>query len=207
MAGPDLDFWQRRFAAGDTPWDRGAPGPQLQRWWAEGVIGPGARIAVPGCGSGHDVAWLAQAGAQVTGLDLAPAALVLARQTVAAAGPGAAARATLVEADVTRWTPAEPFDAVYEQTCWCALHPDHWREYTDRLHDWLRPGGRLLLMLMQAPRPGAAEGRLEGPPYHVDVHGARALLTDAAWQWPAPPYTRIEHPRGWAELGIVLERR
>jgi SAM-dependent methyltransferase len=203
MPGPDLDFWQRRFVSGDLPWDRGAAGPQLQRWWSDGVIRPGVRIAVPGCGTGHDVAWLARAGAQVTGIDYAPAALERARETLRQAD----AQASLVAADVTAWAPGEPFDAVYEQTCWCALHPDRWAAYAQRLQSWLRPGGQLLLMLMQAPRPGAAEGRLEGPPYHMDVHGARALLPLETWDWPAPPYPRVEHPRGWAELAIVLQRR
>jgi len=35
------------------------------------------------------------------------------------------------------------FDAIYEQTCLCALYPDRWRQYADQLHRWLAPGGRL----------------------------------------------------------------
>jgi hypothetical protein len=60
---------------------------------------------------------------------------------------------------------------------------------------------------MQALRSGAADGRIEGPPYHMDVHMLRALLPEAKWQWPAPPYPRVPHPRGWFELAIVLTRR
>ena len=32
---------------------------------------------------------------------------------------------------------AEPFNAVYEQTCLCALDPDDWQAYETRLARWL----------------------------------------------------------------------
>lgn len=203
MSGPNLDFWQRRFDSANTPWDRGAPGPHLKTWLEGGMLPAGSRVAVPGCGSGHDVLALADAGLIVTGIDYAPGAIALSQQRLDAAG----ARATLVQADVLAWQPETPFDAVYEQTCWCALHPDHWVSYAHRLHQWVSPGGRLLLLAMQCLRAGASEGRIEGPPYHLDIHMARALLPLADWDWPAPPYATVPHPRGWFELAIALTRR
>jgi len=29
MPGPDIAFWQDKFTHAQTPWDRGAPSPQL----------------------------------------------------------------------------------------------------------------------------------------------------------------------------------
>ena len=106
-----------------------------------------------------------------------------------------------------QWAAPVPVDAVYEQTCLCALHPDHWRRYADQLHAWLRPGGRLCALLMQVRREGAAKGLIEGPPYHVDIHAMRALFPADRWDWPPPPYDAVAHPRGWYELALVLERR
>ncbi len=203
MHGPDRDFWQQRFAQRQMPWDRGAPGPQIEPWIADGTLTPGLRIAVPGCGSGHDVLALAEAGCKVTAIDYAEAALTLTRERLAAA----AATADLEQADVLTWQPARPFDALYEQTCWCALHPDHWQAYALQLQRWLRPGGRLLMLAMQCQRPSAAEGRVEGPPYHMDIQMLRALLPATQWSWPAAPYERVAHPIGWTELAIVLTRR
>ncbi|MEO5696718.1 MAG: methyltransferase domain-containing protein [Burkholderiaceae bacterium] len=206
--GPDRAFWEQRFAERQTPWDRGAPGPQLARWLADGTVGADQRVAVPGCGSGHEVLALAQAGCDVVGIDYALAALALTRERLNAAHPGSAsASPELVQADVLAWQPATPFDAVYEQTCWCALHPDHWRAYVRQLRRWLRPDGRLLLLAMQCLRPGAATGRIEGPPYHMDIQMLRALLPATQWHWPAPPYPAVPHPAGWTELAIVLTRR
>ena len=202
MAGPSKDFWQQKFLERQTPWDRGAPGPQLQAWLAAGDLAP-CRIAVPGCGSGHEVALLASRGFDITALDYAPEALARTRAALDAAD----ATATLIEADVLAWQPAEPFDAVYEQTCLCALHPDHWTRYAGRLAQWLRPGGRLFALLMQGLRKGAADGLVEGPPYHCDINAVRALLPATLWDWPKPPYARIDHPMGMAELAVVLTRR
>ena len=203
MPGPDRDFWQRRFAQAQTPWDRGAPGPQIERWIADGSLTPGLRIAVPGCGSGHDALALAAAACVVTAIDYAEAAVTLTRERLAAAHVSA----EVVQADVLAWRPAAPLDAVYEQTCWCALYPDQWSAYAQQLQRWLRPDGRLLLLAMQCQRAGAAEGRIEGPPYHMDIHMLRALLPATMWDWPAPPYERVPHPAGWTELAIVLTRR
>ena len=202
MSGPTAEFWQERFLAHHTPWDRGAPNPQLAVWLDSKALKP-CRILVPGCGSGHEVAVLAQQGFEVTALDYAPAAIALTKEKVERMG----ARATLVDADVLTWKAPGPFDAIYEQTCLCALHPDHWRRYADLLGDWLAPRGRLFALLMQVSRPGATEGRIEGPPYHCDINAMRALFPEANWAWPAPPYARLSHPRTWVELAVVLVRK
>lgn len=199
MAGPTRSFWDQRFAEGDTPWDRGAASPQLGIWLAAGVLKP-CRILVPGCGSGYEVAALAQKGFDVTGLDYSPEAIVLTRKQLDALG----VNASVVEADALAWQPEKPFDAIYEQTCLCALYPDQWRAYADQLHRWLAPSGKLLALFVQMLRPGAAEGKIEGPPYHCDIHAMRALFPEPRWSWPKPPYPRTTHPRGLAELAVIL---
>ena len=201
--GPDIDFWQSRFESGQTPWDRGQAHPQLKAWLEEGLLQGVLGVAVPGCGSGHEVLLLAQAGIAVLGLDYTPAAVALLRQRLDKAG----LRAEVELADVLEWQPRQPLDLVYEQTCLCALHPDQWRRYADQLHAWLRPGGRLLALFMQAQRDSGAQGRIEGPPYHCDIHAMRALFPAQRWDWPAPPYAATPHERGWHELALVLVRR
>jgi SAM-dependent methyltransferase len=202
MAGPTKEFWEQRFAAGETPWDRGEANPQLATWLAAGALQPG-RILVPGCGSGYEVAALAKAGFEVTALDYASLAIGRTRKRL----EGAGLKATLVEADALSWQPPRAFDAVYEQTCLCALYPDHWRDYADQLHRWLQPGGRLFALFVQWLRPEAAEGAVVGPPYHCDINAMRALFPQSRWSWPKPPYPRTTHPRGLAELAVVLEHR
>lgn len=124
MPGPDAAFWQKRFESGDTPWDRGAAGPQLLAWLDAGALQP-CRIAVPGCGNGWEVVELARRGFDVVGIDLVPAACARASAAMAAAG----VQGSVVQSDVLAYRPASAFDAVYEQTCLCALHPSLWGQY------------------------------------------------------------------------------
>jgi len=201
MAGPTKEFWNQRFVAGDTPWDRGESNPQLGEWLASGALKP-CRILVPGCGGGHEVASLAAAGFEVTALDYARQAIERTRERLDSAGLSA----TLVEADALSWRPPQPFEAIYEQTCLCALYPDHWRAYADQLHRWLAASARLYALFVQMPRPAASEGWIEGPPYHCDIQAMRALFPAPGWHWPKPPFARTRHPRGLAELAVVLER-
>ncbi|MEJ8857392.1 methyltransferase domain-containing protein [Variovorax robiniae] len=202
MAGPTPAFWQERFDTATTPWDRGAPGPQLERWIAEGVIAPGQRVLVPGCGSGWDVAALAEAGMAVTGIDYVEGAVTRTRHRLA----DRSLEAEVVQADVLAWNPPQPVDAVYEQTCLCALHPDHWTAYAAQLATWVRPGGTLFALFMQRPDPSSADGAVTGPPYHCDIHAMRALFPSPLWHWPKPPYERVAHPSMAYELAVVLTR-
>ncbi len=202
MAGPTRAFWQERFETATTPWDRGEPGPQLLAWIGN-EIATGQRVLVPGCGSGWDVAALAQAGAQVTAIDYAPAAIERTCALLRERGLSA----EVFEADVLQWSPPQPVDAVYEQTCLCALHPDQWIAYADQLHRWLKPNGKLLAMFMQKLRPEGAQGFVQGPPYHCDMNAMRALFPSERWEWPSPPYPGTPHAIGAVELGVVLRRQ
>ena len=201
MAGPTREFWDQRFSEGNTPWDRGESNPQLHAWLRAGALGP-CRILVPGCGAGHEVATLAAAGFDVTALDYSPQAVARTRKLLEARG----LKAPVIEADALAWLPDRPFDAVYEQTCLCALYPDQWRAYADQLHRWLKPGGALFALFVQFPRPEAAQGQIQGPPYHCDIAAMRALFPEPLWSWPKPPYARTSHPRGLAELAVLLQR-
>ncbi len=202
MSGPSAQFWSEHYRRGETGWDRGAANPQLLRWLDAGGLQP-CRIVVPGCGSGWEVVELAQRGFAVTGLDYAQEALDMCHERLAAAG----LVAELVQADVLEWQAEQPFAAIYEQTCLCALHPDYWVAYAHRLRCWIREGGDLFILAMQAARPQGQEGFLSGPPYHCDIHAMRALFDQSRWEWDKPPYPVVPHPLGVNEIALRLRAR
>jgi SAM-dependent methyltransferase len=187
--------WEQRYHAGRTAWDRGGPSPALAHWLADGLV-PEGRVLVPGCGHGHEVAELIRAGRQVTAVDIATQPVLRLMGQLAELG----LHATVVQADLLHWQPAEPFDAVYEQTCLCALDPAHWAEYERRLAAWLRPGGRLLALFMQTGQDG-------GPPFDCPVPDMAVLFDPARWAWPEGPPLEVPHPNGLVEKGYVLTRR
>ena len=154
-----MNTWEELYLAGDTHWDKGEASPGLVRWLeAKGSQFAGARVLVPGCGFGHDVRAWAQAGFRAVGLDIAPSAVTGARECT----PGTLASAEFAQGDFLRDAPQEPFDFVFEHTCFCAIEPSDRDAYVEAVARWLRPGGHLLAVhYMLAPDE-------EGPPYGTD---------------------------------------
>lgn len=203
MAGPTTEFWQQRFEKKETGWDRGSPSPQLLEWLDSGVLQP-CRIVVPGCGSGWEVAELAKRGFEVTGVDYTAAAVEKTQVLL----DTHKLKAEAIQADVLTYHPEKTFDAIYEQTCLCAIHPEHWFDYAQQLRQWLKTEGSLWVMFMQMIRPTASEeGVIHGPPYHCDINAMRALFPEKDWIWPKPPYAKIPHPSLSHELALRLVRR
>jgi SAM-dependent methyltransferase len=186
--------WESRYQQGETGWDRGRVSPALDYWFGGGNGQP-CRVLVPGCGRGYEAAILAARGFDVTAVDIAPSAVQHLRALLDREG----VEAQVVEADLLHWEASEPFDAVYEQTCLCALDPTTWPAYAGRLRRWLRPSGSLFAQFMQTGREG-------GPPFHCDLSTMRRLFTAPAWRWPGAGPLRIDHPNGLHELGLQLVR-
>lgn len=188
-------FWNSRYQHAVTPWDRGETSPALIHWLERGILTPNC-ILVPGCGHGYEVIELARRGFHVIALDISSTAIVKVREKLKTNG----LQAELVVTDLFNWEPQTAFDAVYEQTCLCALLPEQWPAYADRLMNWLTPGGDLYALFMQTGKAG-------GPPFHCDIERMRRLFPDENWHWPDAALLEIDHPSGMHELGAVLKRR
>ncbi|ATX81269.1 Thiopurine S-methyltransferase (TPMT) [Mariprofundus ferrinatatus] len=183
-------FWEGKYHNNETGWDRGNASPALLDWLKE--LEP-CRILVPGCGRGHEVIELARRGFDVTAVDIATPAIdhmqaMLEKERLTA---------TLIHGDLFELI-LEPFDAIYEQTCLCALQPEQWPAYEQWLYTHLKPGGQLLALFMQT----GAEG---GPPFHCDVSDMSYLFSDSRWQWPDNG-NEVPHPSGRFELAHLLIR-
>ena len=158
--------WEERYREGRTHWDLGAAPPCLVRL-IEGLPRGRLRVLVPGAGFGHDaIAW-ARAGHEVTAVDFAPSAVAGLRRRAREAGVHVA----VLEADVFR-LPASldgAFDAVWEQTCYCAIAPGRRAEYVEVMARALVPGGAFHGLFWHHGREG-------GPPYDVTPEQVRATF-------------------------------
>ncbi len=187
--------WEARYQKGSTGWDRGDTNPALLHWLESGDLAP-CRILLPGCGRGHEVPHLAHLGFAITAVDFAPSAVAHLQTEL----ENRALAAEVIEADVLHWQADAPFDAVYEQTCLCALPPDSWEAYEAQLYNWLRPGGKLFVLFMQTGADG-------GPPHHCDLLAMRKLFIDTRWEWPTTTPIISPHNNGRFELGYILRQR
>lgn len=188
----DTNPWEARYREGRTGWQRAGISPALVGWLADGTLKP-CRILVPGAGRSHEPLHLAQAGFHVTTLDIAPTAVEHQRTALA---PRAG---TALEGDVLSFLPGEPFDAIYEQTCLCALPPARLAEYAAQLAAWLRPGGVLAALFMQTGREG-------GPPFDCPMPRMQALLPAGRWRWPARKWPEVRYDDGMFEIPVALIR-
>lgn len=134
------DYWEQRYQTGDMPWEKGAPAPGLVDFLAAHPELPWGTVCVPGCGTGHDVREFARARFAVTGFDLAPSAISLARKSTQAAG----LEADFQLGDFLRDEPPQKFDWLFEHTLFCAIQPGERDDYVRAVLRWLKPGGAYL---------------------------------------------------------------
>jgi len=129
--------WEALYRANDTFWDHGEASPGLVDYLAECPEAPLGQALVPGCGHGHDARALARAGWIVTGLDIAPSSVPLAKRL-------AKAEALEIDhriGDFLGDTPHQQYDLVFEHTLFCAIPPGRRGDYAKALRGWLKPGG------------------------------------------------------------------
>jgi hypothetical protein len=187
--------WEGRFREGTTRWERPALHPAFIDWRESGALTP-CRILIPGAGRSGEPLALAEAGFDVTVIDAAPSAVA----TQNARLERVHMRARVELGDLFTWSPAQLFDAVYDQACLCALAPALWPEYAARLHGWLRPGGALFVLFMQTGRAG-------GPPFDCPLPAMQRLFDPARWRWPEALPDQVPHPNAvGAEQPAVLLR-
>jgi SAM-dependent methyltransferase len=186
-------FWEDLYTRGGDGWELGEPAPPLVAWLARGgaisAAGAPARVAVPGCGRGHDARLLARHGYQVWAFDFAAPAVAAAR-----AGAEADGLAIAVERrDVFTLADRYPgfFDGVWEYTCFCAIDPGRREEYAHVLWTLLRPGGTLLGCFYPL---GEGSG---GPPFPVSIEGIQDVLTPHFLiEEAGPPAASVARRRG-----------
>jgi SAM-dependent methyltransferase len=160
-------FWDDLYARRQDGWELGEPAPALVSF-VEATPPPRGRVAVLGCGRGHDARYLASRGYDVVGFDFSSAAVTEAR---------ALARRTRAPArfeqrdlfDLPRDRGGE-FDGIWEYTCFCAIDPRRRARYVEVVAALLRPGGWLLACFYPIRRYGA------GPPFPVARREVRRLF-------------------------------
>lgn len=150
----NITNWDQAYQENFTPWDKGLPAPPLAEWLDHNTLT--GRVLVPGCGVGHDVAYLVSRGIDAYGLDIAPTAVERAR----ARYPQLAER--FVCADLFEFR--GEFQAIVEHTCLCALPPAWRTKYRDAVAGLLKPGGLLVGVFFINPEMDPGE---TGPPFGI----------------------------------------
>jgi Thiopurine S-methyltransferase (TPMT) len=153
-------FWDERFREGFLPWDQAGVPEAFRAFAARHDRRP---VLIPGCGSGYEALWLAQAGWTVRAIDFAANAVAAARAQLGA-------HAGLVEqADFFAYEPPFCCGWVYERAFLCALPLARRADYAARMAALLPPQGWLAGFFFFGATP-------KGPPFGIERDELDALL-------------------------------
>ena len=155
-------FFDARYAAGRTPWDFGGVPNALQRF-LDRHPGPG-RALIPGCGSGYEIEAFASAAWALIGIDFSAVAVARAQRRLGRWAD------KVIAGDFFSYPFCErSFDLIYERTFLCALSPECWPRYAQRLAALLAPFGLLCGFFFLGPEE-------EPQPYPIPQVQLDALL-------------------------------
>jgi methyl halide transferase len=157
------EYWNQVYVNEARPgWDMDGPTPLVAELLSLHSLATESKIAVPGCGLGHDAAELARCGFQVTGFDFAPLAI-----------EGARARyGSVVDWRQEDWfsTDQKAFDGVFDHTCFVAMEPVRRSEYIARTKFQLRASGIWMGAFFHEVRDP------QGPPFAIHMDELRTLV-------------------------------
>uniref|UniRef100_A0A832H0Z7 Methyltransferase domain-containing protein n=1 Tax=Oscillatoriales cyanobacterium SpSt-402 TaxID=2282168 RepID=A0A832H0Z7_9CYAN len=158
MVDLTAEAWEQRYQEGRDRWDLGCPAPPFIHLLASAQAPKPGRIAVLGCGSGHDGMLFAAAGFDVIGFDFAPSAIARAR----ASAKTRELNAQFLQRNIFELETEflHSFDYVLEHTCFCAIDATLRLQYVQVVKSLLRPNGQLIALFF-------THNRADGPPFSV----------------------------------------
>ncbi len=146
------DYWNERYAAGQTGWDLGKASPPLEDYIKQ-LGNKDLKILLPGCGNGYEALLMAELGfTNLTVLDIAPLAVEKLQDRLQSYPSVRILCEDFFEH-------VDNYDLILEQTFFCALPPSMRKQYVQKMAELLVPQGKLVGLLF------ATEFDKAGPPF------------------------------------------
>jgi SAM-dependent methyltransferase len=193
------EFWEQCYLEKKDGWEMGGPTPVLTLHFTEvkKKFSEGSEILVPGCGRGHDAAFLAGEKLRVTALDFSEEALKASRDKY-----GSVKGLSFEKADVFSYLKKNPqrFDGIFEHTLFCAIDPEERQKFIHATAQALRPSGYWFGVFFMRSSPG-------GPPFGLTQWELRERVQAdfEIFDWKISPASAT--PRKNQELWAVFRRR
>ncbi|MCJ8275603.1 MAG: methyltransferase domain-containing protein [Bdellovibrionales bacterium] len=188
-----LDFWSEKYNT-HAPWNLDEPHPELKSILPQLKLSK-SRILVPGCGYGHDAAYLAEQGHIVTAFDFSEEAIKGAKKKY-----GHIKNLTFEVADAFNLDQSyfNAFEIVFEHTFYCAITPQKRNDIIKLWKRCLAETGHLLGVFFVMPKR-------TGPPFGGSEWELRDKLEkDFNFLY----WTRLKYSPGWrkgAELMVYAQ--
>ena len=150
----DETYWSERYAAGNTGWDLGGASTPIKDYLDQ-LTDKTIKMLIPGAGNAHEAEYAWRNGfTGVHVLDIAPEPL----QELCKRPPG------FPESQAIRgdfFAHVDSYDLIIEQTFFCSFPPTkaNRHAYAAKMHDLLKPGGKLIGLWFDVPLTGDMEKR------------------------------------------------
>lgn len=195
----DMDKIYRDVPLENIPWNIEKPPEALTELVESGKVEPCKTVDL-GCGAGNYAIYLASKGFEVTGIDISPTAIGIAKENARKKG----VMCKFIVADVLGGLHEikETFDLAYD---WELLHhifPDEREKYVENVRRLLNPGGRHLSVCFNEKDPGFGgtgkyrKTRLGTVLYFSSLEELKGLFE---------PYFKIEEAKTVTILGKGVE--
>ena len=146
----DQNFWNSRWENGETGWDIGSASSAISEYFLQ-VEDKEIKILIPGCGNAHEAELLLEEGFKnITLLDISPKAC----EIISKKFPHAEVKVICEDF----FNHQGKYDVIVEQTFFCALDPKIRKDYTEKMHQLLKPTGKLVGLMFNKIFSG-------GPPF------------------------------------------
>ena len=148
------EYWDQRYQEGRTGWDMGQVSPPLKAYFDQ-LRNKDISILIPGAGNAYEAEYLIQQGfTDVTVLDFAQSLIKMLEKNYAAYLDKGL---KLVCQDF--FDHEGRYELIVEQTFFCALDPSFRPAYVKKMHELLKPQGKLMGVLF------GLDFDFEGPPF------------------------------------------
>lgn len=167
------DFWHQRWQDKRTGFHQDRPTPLMLKHWPALALRPGSRVFVPLAGKSLDMAWLADQGYRVLGVDLSQTAIeaFFAGQKLTPRTHDSdlghhycAGNIEIICGDVFALDDdtLAGCDALFDRAALIALPPAMRQRYASQVHSRLPSGCQGLLITLEYP-----QAEMSGPPFSV----------------------------------------
>jgi len=147
----DMDEIYKKLPPEKIPWNIEAPPAVLMELVESGKVRPCRTIDL-GCGAGNYAIYLASRGFMVTGIDISPAAITLARENAGKKGVSCTFLVADVLADLSGVV-HETFDFAFDWELLHHIYPEERVKYVENIVKLLNPGGKYLSVCFSEKDP------------------------------------------------------
>ena len=137
-------FWNHKYLSGQTGWDIGQVSTPIKEY-IDQLSDKNLKILIPGGGNSYEAEYLFENGFNnVFVVDISSIPLKNLAERIPSFPKENLLHADFFELEDT-------FDLILEQTFFCALDPSLREAYTDKMHQLLKPDGKLVGLLFNIP--------------------------------------------------------